>query len=73
MATLESVRRDALLLSTEDREFLAVYLALSIETEPGYDDAWAAELQRRMQAIDSGEDVPVPWNEAEGLIFGPDD
>jgi Putative addiction module component len=73
MATLEQVRKEALALSQDDREFLAVELALSIAKEPGNDAALAAEINRRRAAIDSGEMALINSEEAEALMFGDDD
>ncbi|MGI8926814.1 MAG: addiction module protein [Tepidiformaceae bacterium] len=67
MTTLESVREAAMSLSPEDREWLAVELALSVDKEPGY-EAWAAEIERRIKAIDECRDVPVDWETAEREI-----
>ena len=67
MPTLEAVRRDALALSDEDRQFLAVDLALSFEKEPGYDEFWAAEIKRRLELP---HDDDMEWDEAEAEIFG---
>ena len=44
--TLESVRRDALALSQDDRELRTPDLHDSMEKDPGYDEAWAAEIAR---------------------------
>ena len=72
MASLESVRRDALGLPPRDREILAIDLALSVEKEPGYDEAWAAEIERRLRQVDEGTAGLMDWDEAEKLIFGDD-
>lgn len=72
MATLESVRNEAMSLSSEEREILAVDLALSIEKAPGYDEAWAAELQRRMKDIDDGTVELLDDDEADAIMFGDD-
>jgi hypothetical protein len=72
MATLEQVRRDALSLSSEERELLALDLALSFEKEPGYDEAWDAEIRRRWAAIQSGEEELLDDDEADAIMFGDD-
>ncbi len=69
MPTLEAVRRDALALSNEDRQLLAFDLAMSVDEEPNYSEAWAAELERRIRDIDSGAVDLMDWDEAEPLIF----
>jgi len=66
----ESVLAQALELDDEDRELLAIRLGLSLEeTEPGYDEAWEAEIQRRLEALDRGEADEVEWEVAEKFIF----
>jgi putative addiction module component (TIGR02574 family) len=72
MATLESVRRDAMSLPQDERELLALDLALSIEKEPGYDEAWAAELERRWQQMKDGTAELLDDDEADALLFGND-
>ena len=67
--TLESVRRDALRLSQDERELLALDLALSVEKEPGYDEAWAAEIERRIAEVKAGQADLMDWDEAEREIF----
>jgi hypothetical protein len=52
--TLESVRRDALALSQDDRELLAIDLHYSMKKDPGYDEAWAAEIARRVKEVEDG-------------------
>lgn len=73
MPTLEQVRQDALALSQDDRELLVVHLHASFEKEPGYDEAWSAEIQRRIKAIDDGTEELVDWEDAEEFIFGDSD
>jgi putative addiction module component (TIGR02574 family) len=55
----------ALALPDEDRADIAATLIRSLETETDADaDAmWAAEIQRRMDAIDRGEVRLVPWDD----------
>ncbi len=67
--TLESVRRDALLLSQDERELLALDLAMSMEKAPGYDEAWAKEIARRLKEVDDGNSDLMDWDEAELEIF----
>ena len=68
--TLESVRRDALLLDAPDRELLIIQLARTFEEEPGYDEAWAAEIERRLKELDEGRADLIDWDEAKPTIFG---
>lgn len=58
---IEEVLRDALALSDEDREKLLVALHQSLEpddgdtlTQPEWDAAWAAEIDRRLKDLAEG-------------------
>lgn len=55
----------ALALPEADRADIAATLIRSLETETDADaDAmWAAEIQRRLDAIDRGEVRLVPWDD----------
>ncbi len=70
--TLESVRRDALLLSQDERELLALDLAMSMEKAPGYDEAWATELDARLKQLREGTAELMDDDEAEAYAFGDD-
>ena len=58
-------------LDEDERQLLAIRLGMSIgdEKEPGYDEAWSAEIKRRLEEIDRGDADLVDWEEAEKLIF----
>ena len=32
-------------------------------TEPGYNEAWAAEIRERVAEMDGGDVTPIPWEE----------
>ena len=50
---------DAMALSDDEREMLAVELMVSLPAqEPEWEDAWAAELERRIAEVRSGA-VPL--------------
>lgn len=58
---IEQVLRDALALSDEDREKLLVALHQSLEpddgdtlSQPAWDAAWAAEIDRRLKELAEG-------------------
>jgi putative addiction module component (TIGR02574 family) len=60
----------ALKLSPEDREKLATVLIASLgpgpaEKDEGYDEAWAAEIERRIVEIEEGRAKTVPWEEVK--------
>ena len=66
---IEAIRDDVLALSAEDRAELAAALLDSLGPEPEADQAsvdrsWAAELERRAAALDSGEDPGVSLDDA---------
>jgi putative addiction module component (TIGR02574 family) len=39
--------------------------SLDPETEQGIEQAWVAEIERRMTELDSGTVKPVPWGETQ--------
>jgi len=68
MASSERVQRAlvaAANLSLEEREELITELILGLErdreSEPGYDEAWSAELRRRVDGVVSGKSKGVLW------------
>jgi putative addiction module component (TIGR02574 family) len=60
MTTAERLLQEAMQLSSDERELLAIELFASLEKEPGYDDAWEAEIQRRIKEIDDGTVEMIP-------------
>ena len=56
----EALLAQALKLAPEDREMVAAELMGSLEKDPGYDDAWAAEIKRRIDEADSGRMQSIP-------------
>ena len=54
-------------LDEDEREMLAIRLGMSLseQKEPGYDEAWAAEIKKRLEEIDRGEADLVDWEEFE--------
>ena len=70
MPTVESILEDALTLSQDERELLAERILCSMPSDPGWEEAWTIELDRRMARIDSGEDQLIPWREVERRVFG---
>jgi putative addiction module component (TIGR02574 family) len=60
----------ALLLAPADRESLAGELFDSLETDdPGVENAWEAEIDRRVKELDRGEVQPISWADARRMIF----
>jgi putative addiction module component (TIGR02574 family) len=66
---IDSLRDGVLALPEEERAELAAALLASLGPEPepdqnSVDQAWAAELDRRAAALESGEDPGVAWEDA---------
>ncbi len=63
---------DAMKLSDAERADVAACLFASLdqETVDRLDPAWEAEIERRLHAIDNGQAVMIPWQEARQRIFG---
>lgn len=66
---------EALKLSAEERAGLAARLLRSLDDEgdedfdqAAYDDAWGAEIQKRLDEVDRGEVKMIPWDEARRRI-----
>lgn len=56
----------ALKLPADERAVLAANLWASLEEEPSdprVEAAWAAEVRRRLERVETGQDQPVPWEE----------
>ncbi len=65
MNTFEEVKSAALALARDERELLWIDLRLSVEDDkdPDYDEAWAAEIERRIAEMDAGLGQPIPGDE----------
>ena len=64
----ERLLEEALKLSDEDREVLAVILEDGVgdgSTEEEREAAWGAEIQRRLEAVRAGEVRLIPWEEVQ--------
>jgi hypothetical protein len=62
---LEEVRQ----LSGDSRDYLRCHLAEHMTKEPGYDEAWAEEIARRLEEHDSGSEPGIPWDIAMKAMF----
>jgi putative addiction module component (TIGR02574 family) len=57
---LEIVEAQALKLSAEERALLADRLVESLFKDQGIEDAWAIEVERRIDEIESGRATLIP-------------
>jgi len=58
-------------LSPQERAEIALHLIRrldEVEIDEGYDEAWAAELDRRMEEVTSGKVQGIPADEAIARI-----
>jgi putative addiction module component (TIGR02574 family) len=61
VATLDTISRDALVLSPDERVALAYRLLVSVEPdEGGSEQAWENEISRRIQRFDRGDSKSIP-------------
>ena len=62
---------EALKLSPEARALAASLLeSLDDGVDEDVEAAWAVEIGKRIQELDSGAVTPVPWAEARRMILG---
>lgn len=61
---LEIVEAEALKLAPEERACLADHLIASLFEDKDVEDAWAAEIERRIEEIESGRAPLVPAADA---------
>lgn len=64
----EHILRSALALPESERAEIAASLihSLDAEVDENADEAWAAEVQRRIELIDGGEVQLIPWDDLLG-------
>jgi len=69
---IEKLLKDALELSDKERADLAGRLIDSLEHQ--FDDdsaaAWDAELERRINELDSGAVASIPWSDVRRRLMG---
>ncbi|MBI4278037.1 MAG: addiction module protein [Armatimonadetes bacterium] len=63
---------EAMRLDLEERAALAGLLIESLdpESEEGAEQAWVAEIERRMEELDSGAVQTIPWEELRARLYG---
>lgn len=69
-SAIEELYEKASELDPEDRAELAGLLLESIEDEPdeGIEEAWAAEIERRMADYQAGRIRTIPWQEVRARL-----
>ncbi|MFQ5744590.1 MAG: addiction module protein [Acidobacteriota bacterium] len=69
-ARVEDLLNEAMELDPGDRADLAGRLLHTLEpVDPGVEKAWRAEIQKRIEELDSGAVKPVSSEEARKRIF----
>jgi putative addiction module component (TIGR02574 family) len=66
----------ALRLPNHERAVLASRLLESLEpvfADAEIEAAWAAEIKRRIDDLNSGKEKAIPWEEARRMIFEDED
>jgi putative addiction module component (TIGR02574 family) len=68
----EQLLENALRLSEQERAEMAARLidSLDPQVEPDAASAWNAEIQRRLEELDTGVVNPIPWPDARQMILG---
>jgi len=66
----EAIVSDAMLMSDEDRAMIAERLIASLdhEFEKDTEIAWQSELQKRIDEIDSGKVICIPWEQVRAQL-----
>ncbi len=62
--SFETIESEALKLNVSERAKLAEHLIASLDEDSEIEEAWAAEVSRRIAEIDSGTVQLIPANEA---------
>lgn len=67
MSPKEDLLAEAMKLPDADRLELAAQLYQSVEgpADPDAEQAWGAEIQRRIEMIDAGQAEFVPWEDVK--------
>jgi putative addiction module component (TIGR02574 family) len=68
--TARKLFEEAMRLDPEERAALAGLLLESLEpeAEEGVEQAWVAEVERRMAELDSGAVQPIAWEELRARL-----
>jgi putative addiction module component (TIGR02574 family) len=67
--SVDELARQIERLGTDEREeLLNRILLMPADDQAEVDASWLAEAERRLDAIDRGEDAPVPWEQVRGEL-----
>ena len=69
--TAEELLKRALRLDEEDRASIAGALieSLHAEAEPGVEEAWDVEIERRVKELEAHAVKTVPWSKVRERLF----
>lgn len=69
--TAAEILKQALRLDERDRAWVAGALIESLEVaaDPGAEEAWEAEIRRRIEEIEAGTAELVPWSEVRERLY----
>ena len=69
--TAEKLLQQVLTLDEKDRALVAGALIESLHEPggPGVEEAWDAEIRRRVEELDSGAVQGIPWKEVRERLF----
>ena len=69
--TVDEVLKQALTLDQKGRASVAGALIESLheEADPDAEEAWDAEIRRRVEELDSGAVEGIPWSEVRKHLF----
>ncbi len=66
--TTQALESAALLLTPEERARLAERLLASLDVDPGVEEAWATEVEKRLADWEAGLVEEFTWEEARERI-----
>ncbi len=69
--TAEELLKKALTLGEKDRALLAGALIESLhgKVDPGAENAWESEIERRVSELEAGAVETVPWSKVRERLF----
>jgi putative addiction module component (TIGR02574 family) len=70
--TAQKLYEEAMRLDPKERAALTGLLIESLEpgSEEGVEQAWVAEIERRMTELDSGSVQTIPWEQLRTRLYG---